>query len=156
VTTLVQAFAGILLPSTLVLLLILCNDKHLLGPLTNGRLLNVTAITAITIVLALSTLLTITSVLPGLNIAVALTLTIGLLSVSGAALVASHLRTSRPHPAADALTPWERQTWSAPTLELVTAPTTTRPRILALAILRGYILMIAALLLLKLVGVLPA
>jgi Mn2+/Fe2+ NRAMP family transporter len=29
VTTLVQAFAGILLPCTLVLLLILCNDKQL-------------------------------------------------------------------------------------------------------------------------------
>jgi NRAMP (natural resistance-associated macrophage protein)-like metal ion transporter len=155
VTTLVQAFAGILLPSTLVLLLILCNDKHLLGPLTNGRWLNATAIIAIAIVLALSTLLTITSVLPGLGIAVALTLTIGLLSVGGAALVVSRLRTSRPHPPTEALTPWERQTWSAPTLELVTPATPTRPRILALAILRCYILLIAGLLLLKLVGVLP-
>jgi Mn2+/Fe2+ NRAMP family transporter len=156
VTTLVQAFAGILLPSTLVLLLILCNDKHLLGPLTNGPWLNATAIAAVAIVLALSTLLTITSVLPALGIPGALALTIGLLLVSGTALVASHLRTRRPHRPPEALTPWERQTWSAPTLELVTAPTPTRPRILALAILRGYILMIAGLLALKLVGVLPA
>ena len=62
VTTLVQALAGILLPSTLVLLLILCNDKQLLGPLTNGRWLNAAAILAVAVVLALSTLLTITTV----------------------------------------------------------------------------------------------
>ncbi len=170
VTTLVQAFAGILLPSTLVLLVILCNDKQLLGPLTNGRWLNATAITAVAAVLALSTLLTITTVLPRLDIVTALAGTAGLLLAGGVAVAASHLRDrrpgppdmrpgppdTRPRPAEDALTPWQKRTWTAPALELVKPASATRPRLLALAILRGYIVLIAGLLLLKLAGVLPA
>jgi Mn2+/Fe2+ NRAMP family transporter len=156
VTTLVQAFAGILLPSTLVLLLILCNDKHLLGPLTNGRWLNATAIAAIAVVLALSTLLAITTVLPHLGIQAVLLATIGLLLAAGLTLVTSYLRNKRPCPPAAPLTPWQRRTWSAPTLELVQPASPSRPRLLALAILRCYILLIATLLLLKLTGVLPA
>jgi Mn2+/Fe2+ NRAMP family transporter len=52
VTTPVQA--GIQLPSTLVLLVLL-DDKHLLGPLTNGRWLDATALVAIAAGPALST-----------------------------------------------------------------------------------------------------
>ena len=155
VTTLVQAFAGILLPSTLVLLLILCNDKHLLGPLTNGRWLNATAIAAVAVVLALSTLLTITTVLPRLNLDSALTASAGVLIAGGLALATSHLRNKRPSPTANALTPWQRRTWSTPALELVKPASPTRPRLLALAILRCYILLIAGLLVLKLTGALP-
>ena len=155
-TTLVQACAGILLPSTLVLLLILCNDKHLLGPLTNGRWLNATAIAAVAMVLALSTLLTITTVLPHLSIETALFATTGLLIGGGVALAISYLRNQRPSQPASTLTPWQRRTWTTPTLELVKPANPGRPRVLALAILRGYILLIAGLLLLKLVGVIPA
>jgi NRAMP (natural resistance-associated macrophage protein)-like metal ion transporter len=155
VTTLVQAFAGILLPSTLVLLLILCNDKHLLGPLTNGRWLNATAIAAVAVVLALSTLLTITTVLPHLGIKTALLATIGLLIGSGIALATSYLQDKRSNQPANTLTPWQTQTWSTPALELVKPANPARPRLLALAILRGYILAIAGLLLLKLIGVIP-
>jgi Mn2+/Fe2+ NRAMP family transporter len=156
VTTLVQAFAGILLPSTLVLLLMLCNDKHLLGPLTNTPWLNATAIAAVATVLALSTLLAITTTLPRAHIVIALVATAGLLLAAGAALAISHLRNTRPSPLADALTPWQRRTWSAPTLELVEPVSPTPPRLLALALLRGYIVIIAGLLVLKLAGVLPA
>jgi Mn2+/Fe2+ NRAMP family transporter len=155
VTTLVQALAGILLPSTLVLLLILCNDKYLLGPLTNGRSLNAMAIVAVAVVLALSTMLTITTVLPSLGIQTALLATIGLLVAGAVPLAISYLRNPSAGEAASGLTPWQRQTWSTPSLELVKPVTPVRPRILALAILRAYILLIAGLLLLKLLGVLP-
>jgi Mn2+/Fe2+ NRAMP family transporter len=156
ITTLVQALAGILLPSTLVLLLILCNDEQLLGPLTNGRWLNAAAVAAVMIVLALSTLLTITTVLPAVRIATAVLATTAMLLAGGLALATSALRNKRPRQAPGHLTPWPRRTWSAPTLELVNAATPTRPRLLALALLRGYILVIAGLLVLTLAGVLPA
>ena len=42
-TTAVQALAGILLPSATVFLLLLCNDREVLGPLVNSRWLNVLA-----------------------------------------------------------------------------------------------------------------
>jgi Mn2+/Fe2+ NRAMP family transporter len=156
VTTLVQALAGILLPSTLVLLIILCNDKSLLGPLTNGRWLNASAIVAVAVVLALSTLLTITSALPHLGIDEALLATSGLLLAAAIALTTSHLRDRQSSPPdAEVLTPWQRRTWSAPALELVRPASPTGPRLLALAILRGYILTIVVLLALKLVGLTP-
>jgi Mn2+/Fe2+ NRAMP family transporter len=42
-TTVVQALAGVLLPSATVFLLLLCNDREVLGPLVNPRWLNVLA-----------------------------------------------------------------------------------------------------------------
>jgi NRAMP (natural resistance-associated macrophage protein)-like metal ion transporter len=156
VTTLVQALAGVLLPSTLVLLLILCNDAELLGPLTNRRWQNVTAGLAIAGVLALSTLLTITTVLPRVGMPVALMITGALIGGAGVALAASTWR-GRPlagHENTDAeLTPWERRTWTAPMLELVGAPRRRSTTTTALALLRGYVLLIVVALLLRLVGV---
>jgi len=154
-TTLVQALAGILLPSTLVLLLILCNDEQLLGPLTNGRALNAVGAVVVGSVLALSTLLTLTTVLPRMPFAIALAVTLALLLAAGVVLGASNVRHRRPPRAGASLTPWQRQTWTAPMLELVAPATPTRPRLLALALLRAYVALIAGLLLLKLAGVLP-
>jgi Mn2+/Fe2+ NRAMP family transporter len=39
----VQALAGVLLPSASVFLLLLCNEKEVLGPWVNPRWLNITA-----------------------------------------------------------------------------------------------------------------
>jgi hypothetical protein len=155
-TTLVQALAGILLPSTLVLLLILSNDKELLGPLTNGRWLNATAATTVTAILALSTMLTITTSLPHLGIDLALLATTGLLLAGGIALAATISRDKPPPIPTSALTPWQKRTWSAPNLELLRPAARARPRLLALALLRAYILLIVALLTAKLIGLLPA
>lgn len=155
ITTLVQALAGILLPSTLVLLLILCNDEQLLGPLTNGRWLNATAIAAVAVVLALSTLLTLTTVLPHVPIETALLATTGILVAGGLALATSGLRNRSPRPPDGTLTPWQRRSWSSPMLELVRPATHSRPRLLTLALLRAYISLIVGLLLLRLTGLLP-
>ena len=37
----VQVLAGVLLPSATVFLLLLCNDRQVLGPWVNGRALNI-------------------------------------------------------------------------------------------------------------------
>ena len=154
ITTLVQALAGILLPSTLVLLLILCNDKHLLGPRTNTRLQNAAAMIAIATVLSLSTLLTITTVLPHLGLGAAVIITAALWAGAGTALALTTVSGGR-RTREDTLTPVQRRSWSSPMLELVPAPSLSRSGQLALALLRGYILLIALALLLKLLGVLP-
>lgn len=105
--------------------------------------------------LALSTLFTITTVFHDVKLEIALAATIALLLCAGLALAISHIRNRRPTPTASHLTPWQRRTWSAPTLELVKPPVLTRPRLLTLALLRGYIIVIVMLLLLKLAGALP-
>ncbi len=150
ITTLVQALAGIMLPSTLVLLLMLCNDEKLLGPLTNPRWLNAIAATAIAVILGLSTMLTITTVLPHLSVGHALVATLGLFTGGALLLGVPIIRTGRRRPQTGQLTPWQRQTWTTPMLELVEPPGNTRPRVLGLALLRGYTILIVVLLLVKL------
>ncbi len=44
ITTAVQALAGVLLPSATVFLLLLCNDKDVLGPWVNRPWLNAVAV----------------------------------------------------------------------------------------------------------------
>src|ERR1019366_7468404 len=57
ITTGVQALAGVLLPSATVFLLLLCNDKEVLGPWVNRPWLNVLATAIISILLMMSLIL---------------------------------------------------------------------------------------------------
>ncbi|WP_425276302.1 hypothetical protein [Streptomyces carpinensis] len=54
ITTAVQALAGLLLPSASVFLLLLCNDRAVLGPWVNPRWLNTLAAVIIAVLLTLS------------------------------------------------------------------------------------------------------
>ena len=54
ITTSVQALAGVLLPSASVFLLLLCNDREVLGPWINQRWLNILASVIIGVLLTLS------------------------------------------------------------------------------------------------------
>ena len=150
ITTLVQVLAGILLPSTLVLLLLMSNDRELLGPLTNPRWLNVLGASAVTVILGLSTMLTLTTILPALSLREAAYATAALLGAGGAVIAAALVRSARPGRAGDALTPWERKTWTSPMLERLAPPPQTRARSLGLAMLRGYTVVMVALLLVRL------
>src|SRR5580692_8922976 len=107
-TTAVQALAGILLPSATVFLLLLCNDREVLGPLVNPRWLNVLAVTVIGSLLGLSALLTATTIVPPLPLAPAVTGLAAAIAVlaAGAALIA--IRT-RPAPAPATA---DRRTWT--------------------------------------------
>ena len=60
-TTAVQALAGILLPSAAVFLLLLCNDREVLGPWMNPRWLNILASFIIGVLLVLSGTLVVTT-----------------------------------------------------------------------------------------------
>ena len=64
ITTGVQALAGVLLPSASVFLLLLCNDRDVLGPWVNPRWLNVIAGAVTAAFLALSALLVAGHALP--------------------------------------------------------------------------------------------
>ena len=53
----VQVLAGVLLPSATVFLLLLCNDKEVLGPWVNGRATNVLAVIVVGVLVMLSAIL---------------------------------------------------------------------------------------------------
>src|SRR5580693_155505 len=66
-TEAVQALAGILLPSASVFLLLLCNDREVLGPWMNPRWLNILAAFIIGVLLVLSGTLVITTLFSRLD-----------------------------------------------------------------------------------------
>ena len=63
-----QALAGVLLPSASVFLLLLCNDREVLGPWVNQRWLNILASVIIGVLLMLSGTLVVSTVFPNLNV----------------------------------------------------------------------------------------
>jgi NRAMP (natural resistance-associated macrophage protein)-like metal ion transporter len=150
VTTAVQALAGVLLPSASVLLLLLCNDRAVLGPWTNPRWLNALATVVVGVLLVLSALLTLTTLLPGVDVtAAAISLAAALAAVLAVLALASALRRHGVEQFPG--TPWERSTWTMPRLETLAPPALSRARTLGLVVLRVYLAIAALLLVVKVV-----
>jgi Mn2+/Fe2+ NRAMP family transporter len=135
-TTAVQALAGILLPSATVFLLLLCNDREVLGPLVNPRWLNVLASIVIGALLALSALLTITTIIPRIPLAAAVT---GLAVATAVLAACATLIAIRARPAPPP-GPADRRTWTMPPIESLRPPGRSGWRTLGLVVLRCYLL----------------
>jgi len=68
ITLAVQAICGLMLPSTTIIVLLLCNDRAIMGPWVNPRWLNAIAITMITILVALSVTMMMSTLFASVNI----------------------------------------------------------------------------------------
>jgi len=66
-TNLVQTLAGVLLPSATVFLLLLCNDREVLGPWVNGKLTNIITTIVVASLVMLSVILTAAELLPNIS-----------------------------------------------------------------------------------------
>jgi len=156
ITTGVQALAGLLLPSATVFLLLLCNDREVLGPWVNRPWLNVVAGAIVAVLLLLSGILMTTTVFPGVDIlSVADDLLIGL-SVCAAVtfVVLRWFGIRRPKPAmpdqlALAVARADRATWRMPPLALLEPVTWSVGTRLGMLALRGYLVVGAILLVVK-------
>jgi hypothetical protein len=152
VTEAVQALAGLLLPSACVFLLLLCNDREVLGPWVNRGWLNVVATVIIATLLMLSGTLMATTIFPHLNGArVAVWLSAAL--AAGLAGVGVVLRISRARrgPAATptAVSPEQRRNWRMPPLAML-KPVTWSPVLkIGIIALRACLVIAALLLLIK-------
>ena len=149
ITTGVQALAGILLPSATVFLLLLCNDRDVLGPWVNRPWLNVVAIVIVSILLMMSLVLMVTTLFTQVNVTV-------LALVLGAVLVVSYvvagafaLRARRTRPPAEPLSKERRANWRMPPLNLLNRPKWSRGRLIIMYALRGYLVVAVVLLLVK-------
>jgi hypothetical protein len=154
ITTSVQALAGVLLPSASVFLLLLCNDREVLGPWVNPRWLNIVAGIIISVLLLLSGTLMAGTLFPSVNSAqVAIWLAAVFAAV--AAVAGIRIRISGRRRAAAAPAPVapasraERGSWRMPPVALlkpvVWAPATR----LAMLVLRGYLVISVILLIVK-------
>jgi NRAMP (natural resistance-associated macrophage protein)-like metal ion transporter len=66
-TSLVQTLAGVLLPSATVFLLLLCNDKAVLGPWSNSRGATLFTVAVVAVLVMLSVILTASTLFPDLT-----------------------------------------------------------------------------------------
>ena len=149
ITTGVQALAGVLLPSATVFLLLLCNDKDVLGPWVNKPWLNVVAAFIVSVLLALSLVLMATTLFSSINVK-ELTLVLGgvlLLGYAVAGVVVTRGR--RTHPQPQPVSAQRRDTWRMPPLSLVGRPVWSRGRLTGMYLLRGYLVVAVLLLVVK-------
>ena len=154
VTIAVQALCGIMLPSFTVFLLMLCNDRHVLGPWMNRVWLNVLACLIVGTLLVLSAVLVVTTVFPGVDVVI-LTLVLGtlLVLVLGAlgvsALRSSGRRRRSEESEGKAESRAARENWTMPPLALLEKPVWSPVRRFAMYGLTTYLALAVSLLVVK-------
>jgi NRAMP (natural resistance-associated macrophage protein)-like metal ion transporter len=152
ITLAVQALAGVLLPSASVFLLLLCNDREVLGPWRNRTWLNVLASVILAVLVLLSLILMATTLFPKINVT-----TVTLVGGAGlaVALLGFGVAAWRGRRGAAAVTVMEpgpripREQWTMPPLALLSRPEWSTGRKLAMLTLRGYLVAAIVLLLVK-------
>jgi Mn2+/Fe2+ NRAMP family transporter len=161
-TNAVQTLAGVLLPSATVFLLLLCNDKAVLGPWANTRGINLFTGAVIAVLVMLSVILTASVVFPNLTggqivtilcggslLAVLLTLGVRFVEARGLA------RESAAPPERDRLAvgdmgpAGDRDDWRMPALDQLPPAQLTLLNRTWLIMLRGYLVVAAGLVLVR-------
>jgi NRAMP (natural resistance-associated macrophage protein)-like metal ion transporter len=149
----VQTLAGVLLPSAVVFLLLLCNDPAVVGPWVNGRGMNALTGAIVWLLLLLSVLLTASVLFPSISaaaIAAVLGGGVGIGLVAGAVLLVR----SRGTPSrAKGFTAAQRRDWRMPPLALLERPTLSRTNRLVMVTMRSYLALAVVLVVVKVVVV---
>nr|WP_110882046.1 Nramp family divalent metal transporter [Mycolicibacterium vulneris] len=153
ITTAVQALAGLLLPSASVFLLLLCNDREVLGPWVNRSWLNWVAGLIVGTLLLLSGILMATTLFPKIDVvAVAgyLTFAMVILVIAAAPALRWMARRQPPRPApALPARGVDRSTWRMPPLTLLEPVVWSPGTRLGMIALRTYLVAGALLLVVK-------
>ncbi|HEX3503494.1 MAG TPA: Nramp family divalent metal transporter [Xanthobacteraceae bacterium] len=156
-TNAVQTLAGVLLPSATVFLLLLCNDRAVLGPWVNSPRLNLFTGAVIALLIMLSMILTVAVLFPGVSQQTILTilasgsvLTVGVIVL--VKFLSPVLDSSRVQ---DGVSPRmlerERQTWRMPPLDQLPPGRLTVLERMWLTLLRAYLVVAAGLVLVRIV-----
>jgi hypothetical protein len=146
----VQALAGVLLPGATVFLLLLCNDRAVLGPWANGRRTNMFTSVVISVLISLSAVLTASVLFPHITgrqiILIIGGCMIAAVAVGGAILLRSlRVRSSVEVDRRD------RENWRMPALNMLTRPAMSAGRKVALGILGGYMVIAMVLVIVRIV-----
>ena len=139
ITTAVQALAGVLLPSASVFLLLLCNDRPVLGPWVNPGWLNAVAVVIISALLMLSAILTVTTLFPQINATVLTIVLSAVLVVALAVAGGVWLARRPPQPVDRTRRQIDRARWTMPPLALLDRPAWSPMRSIAVGGLRLYL-----------------
>jgi Mn2+/Fe2+ NRAMP family transporter len=149
ITMAVQALAGVMLPSTTVFALLMCNDRAVLGPWVNRPWLNAVASMIVATLLVLSAILVVSTAFPSVDVPALL---VALGGVAGVVLLAGASWTwmkERGAPPPPQYSPDERETWRMPALALLDRPAWSLPRRVAMGLLAGYVVVAIVMLAVK-------
>jgi Mn2+/Fe2+ NRAMP family transporter len=148
----VQVLAGVLLPSATVFLLLLCNDRAVLGPWVNGRLTNLFTSVVVAVLVTLSVVLTASVLFPAITAGqiVAIMISCAAASVlAGGVALARRLR-----PGSVASLPVDRagrSSWRMPPLTLLDRPVMSAGRKIGMSALRLYLAVAMILVIIRIV-----
>ena len=147
----VQTLAGVLLPSATVFLLLLCNDRAVLGPWVNGRWTNLFTGAVIAVLVLLSVILTASVLYPDITGHTILVILgggiVAALIVAGVTL----LRGKRGADTAPALDRALRAGWRMPPLPQLAPSRITGATRIWMMVLRGYLLVAVGMVLFRIV-----
>jgi NRAMP (natural resistance-associated macrophage protein)-like metal ion transporter len=149
ITTAVQALAGILLPSSTVFVVLLCNDRAVLGPWVNKPWLNIVATIIVSVLLLLSMVLVISTAIPSIDVnqlvvVLGVVMTIVLLSAGAWAWWRQRGVVREPE-----VSRAERENWRMPALALLERPRWSLARRVAMFGMGAYLVLAVALLVVK-------
>jgi Mn2+/Fe2+ NRAMP family transporter len=146
----VQALAGVLLPAAAVFLLMLCNDRAVLGPWANRRGTNVFTSAVIALLVAMSIVLTASVLFPAITERQILSifLACAVVSVAGGGWVL--IRSLRVHNPVK-VDHRDRESWRMPPLNMLSKPAMSTGRKVGLTILRSYLAIAMVLVIVRLV-----
>jgi hypothetical protein len=147
----VQALCGILLPMTTLFLLMLCNDREVLGPWANPPWLRALASVIVAALVLLSLILTITTLFPHVDVTV-LALTGGatlVVALIGMGIHSLRVRPTTAAASAPAATPVPKERWTMPPATLLSRPQWSTARRVAMLGLGSYMVVALVLLVVK-------
>jgi hypothetical protein len=152
ITEAVQALCGILLPMTTLFLLMLCNDRDVLGPWSNGPWLKAFASVIVGALVLLSVVLTVTTIFPSVNVTRLFLAGAGVLAVSLVVLGAVTWWNERGGARVTVLESGPavpREQWTMPPATLLSRPRFSLGRRAALLTLGGYMVVALVMLIVK-------
>jgi NRAMP (natural resistance-associated macrophage protein)-like metal ion transporter len=143
----VQTLAGVLLPSASVFLLLLCNDRDVLGPWVNGRRTNLFTAAVVGVLVTLSVVLTSSVLFPNLSAAAIYRI----MAVCGAAGCAAALYAlaRRGRAAKAPIDRTGRDAWRMPPLAELTRPVMSTGHRIGMGALRSYLAVAMVLVIVK-------
>jgi Natural resistance-associated macrophage protein-like len=157
-TNAVQTLAGVLLPGATVFLLLLCNDKAVLGPWANTFRVNIFTGAVIAVLVMLSVILTASVLFPNITGAQIVAVLLGGSALALVATIALLVWQRRRGPVRQAETVplSERATWRMPPLAKLPRAELTVLNLAFLSVLRGYLFIAGGLVLVRIAQLISA
>jgi NRAMP (natural resistance-associated macrophage protein)-like metal ion transporter len=152
ITEAVQALCGILLPMTTLFLLMLCNDREVLGPWANPPWLKALASAIVGVLILLSVILTVTTLFPSVDVTALSEVGGVVLAVVLVIMGLVALRSRREGSGVTVLMPnpdVPKEQWTMPPATLLSRPRWSTPRQVAMLVLGGYMVVALVMLIVK-------